>query len=74
MLVRMCFLKDKKLAAMSSLVCATEIGEHEAYIFLHKCTYVKLGSQAFDEILLAVACNKRRIFDGENETVQVLAD
>jgi hypothetical protein len=74
MSVRMCFLEDKKLAAMSSLVRATKVGEHEGYIFLHKRTYVKLGSQAFDKTSLAVASNRRMIFDGENELVQVLAD
>jgi hypothetical protein len=74
MLVWMCFQEDKKLAAMSSLICATKIGEHERYIFLQKRTYVKPGSQDFDELLLAVASNRRIIFDGENEPVQVLAD
>jgi hypothetical protein len=73
MLVRMCFLGDKRLAAVVHLVCATKIGEHEGYIFLRKRTYVKLGSQAFDVILLVVASNRRIIFDGENEPVQVLA-
>lgn len=74
MLVRICFLEDKKLTALSSLVCATKFGEHGGYIFLHKRTYVKLGSQAFDEVLLAVASSKRIIFNGENEPVQAPAD
>jgi hypothetical protein len=74
MLVRMCFLEDKRLAAVVYLVCATKIGEHKGYEFLHKRTYVKLGSQAFDEISLAVASNRRIIFDGENEPAQALAD
>lgn len=74
MLVGMCSLKDKKLAAMSSLVRATKVVEHEGYIFLHERTYVKLGSQAFDEILFAVMSNRRIIFDGENEPAQALAD
>lgn len=74
MLVEMCLLEDKKLAALISPVCATKIGDHEGYILLHKCTYVKLGSQAFDKILLAVASNRRIMFDGENEPAQALAD
>jgi hypothetical protein len=70
----MCFLEDKKLAATSSLVCSTRIGQHEGYIFQQKRSYVKPGSRAFDEVLLAVASNRRIIFNGENEPVQVLAD
>jgi hypothetical protein len=74
MLVEMCLLEDKKLAALISLVCATKIGGYEGYILLHKRTYVKLGLNAFDEILLAVASNRRIIFDGEDEPGQALAD
>jgi hypothetical protein len=74
MLVEMCLLEDKKLAALISLVCATKIGDHEGYILLHKRTYVKIGSKAFDEISLVVASNMRIIFDSENETAQALAD
>jgi hypothetical protein len=74
MLVRICFLENKRLTAVVHLVCATRIGEHEGYIFLHKRTYVKLGSQAFDVILLAIVLNRRIIFDRQNEPMQVLAD
>jgi hypothetical protein len=74
MLVEMCLLEDKKLAASISLVCATKIGDHEGYILLHKRTYAQLGSQALDEISLAVASNMRIIFDSENEPAQALAD
>lgn len=73
MLVEMCLLEDKKLAALIS-VGATKISDHEGYMLLHKRTYVKLGSQAFDEISLAVASNRRIIFDGENEPAQALAN
>ena len=74
MLVEMCLLEDKKLAALISLVCATKIGDHEGYILLHKRTYAQLGSQALDEISLAVASNMRIIFDSENEPAHALAD
>jgi hypothetical protein len=43
MFVGMCFLEDKKLAVLISLVCATKIGDHGGYIVLHKRTYAKLG-------------------------------
>lgn len=74
MLVRMCLLENKRLAAVVHLVCAARVVEHEGYIFLHKRTYVKLGSQAFDEILLAVMSHRRIIFNSENEPAQALAD